>query len=160
MNPSRIAAGLSLAAMIMLATETSAQTIPSRNISLEAAKKVVAEAVKYAKANNAPGGAIAIVDNGGNLIYLERLDGTFAASAEVSIKKANTAALFKAPSAKLENSINGGRQALITVGHTFLQGGIPIQLDGQVIGAIGVSGAASAQQDEEIAIAGSKAKID
>ena len=48
MNPSRIAAGLSLAAMIMLATETSAQTIPSRNISLEAAKKVVAEAVKYA----------------------------------------------------------------------------------------------------------------
>ena len=160
MNPSRIAAGLSLAAMIMLATETRAQTIPSRNISLEAAKKVVAEAVKYAKANNAPGGAIAIVDNGGNLIYLERLDGTFAASAEVSIKKANTAALFKAPSAKLENSINGGRQALITVGHTFLQGGIPIQLDGQVIGAIGVSGAASAQQDEEIAIAGSKAKID
>ena len=83
MNPSRIAAGLSLAAMIMLATETSAQTIPSRNISLEAAKKVVAEAVKYAKANNAPGGAIAIVDNGGNLIYLERLDGTFAASAGV-----------------------------------------------------------------------------
>jgi glc operon protein GlcG len=68
--------------------------------------------------------------------------------------------LFKVPSAKLENSINGGRQALITVGHTFLQGGIPIMYNGQVIGAIGVSGAASAQQDEDIAIAGSKAKID
>ena len=66
----------------------------------------------------------------------------------------------KQPSVKLENSINGGRQALITVGHTFLQGGIPIIVDGQVIGAIGVSGAASAQQDEEIAIAGSKVKID
>lgn len=136
------------------------QLLPSKNISLEAAKKVVAEAVKYAKANNAPGGAIAVVDNGGNLVYLERLDGTFAAASEVSIKKANTAALFKAPSAKLENSINGGRQALITVGHTFLQGGIPIVVDGQVVGAIGVSGASSAHQDEEIAMAGAKAKLD
>jgi glc operon protein GlcG len=144
---------------MMAASQASAQTIATRNISLEAAKAVVFEAVKYARANNAPGGAIAVVDNGGNLVYLERLDGTFPAAAEVSIKKANTAALFKAPSAKLENSINGGRQALITVGHTFLQGGIPIIVDGQVIGAIGVSGAASAQQDEEIAIAGSKAAI-
>jgi glc operon protein GlcG len=160
MITNKIAATLAITAMILMASQTKAQTIDARNISLEGAKKVVAEAVKYAKANNAPGGAIAVVDNGGNLVYLERLDGTFAASAEVSVKKANTAALFKAPSAKLENSINGGRQALITVGHTFLQGGIPIVLGGQVIGAIGVSGASSAQQDEEIAIAGSKAKID
>lgn len=156
----KIAFVLSFTALAMLATESKAQLIASKTISLEAAKTVVTEAVKYAKANDAPGGAIAVVDNGGNLIYLERLDGTFPAAAEVSIKKANTAALFKVPSAKLENSINGGRQALITVGHTFLQGGIPIIVDGQVVGAIGVSGAASAQQDEEIAIAGSKAKID
>jgi glc operon protein GlcG len=148
-----------LAALIANAFVLNAQVIVSKNISLEAAKKVVSEAVKFAKANNAPGGAIAVVDNGGNLVYLERLNGTFAASSEVSIKKANTAALFKVPSAKLETSINNGRQALITVGHTFLQGGIPIMVDGQVIGAIGVSGASSAQQDEEIAIAGSKAKI-
>lgn len=149
-----------LTALILFsAVAAKAQTLVSKNISLEAAKKVVAEAVLYAKANNAPGGAIAVVDNGGNLVYLERLDGTFAAAAEVSIKKANTAAIFKAPSVKLETAINSGRQALITVGHTFLQGGIPIIVDGQVIGAIGVSGASSAQQDEEIAIAGSKAKI-
>lgn len=160
MKAKQITALLSFTAMVLMAQVTNAQTISTKNISLEAAKKVVTEAVKYAKANNAPGGAIAVVDNGGNLVYLERLDGTFPASSEVSIKKANTAALFKAPSAKLENSINGGRQALITVGHTFLQGGIPIIVDGQVVGAIGVSGAASAQQDEEIAIAGSKAKID
>lgn len=159
MKATQIAAILSFSAMVMMATEATAQTIVSKNISLEAAKNVVTEAVKYAKANNAPGGAIAVVDNTGSLVYLERLDGTFPAAAEVSIKKANTAALFKAPSAKLENAINGGRQALITVGHTFLQGGIPIILDGQVIGAIGVSGASSAQQDEEIAIAGSKANI-
>jgi glc operon protein GlcG len=155
----KIAASLSIASMIMTATAM-AQVADQKNITLEAAKKVVTEAVKYARANHAPGGSIAVVDNGGSLVYLERMDGTFAASSEVSIKKANTAALFKAPSVKLENSINGGRQALITVGHTFLQGGIPIVYNGQVIGAIGVSGAASAQQDEEIAIAGSKAKID
>lgn len=159
MQPSKISAILSFTAMIMMATYTHAQVITTKTISLEAAKKVVAEAVKFARANNAPGGAIAVVDNGGNLIYLERLDGTFAAASEVAIKKANTAATFKAPSSKLENSINGGRQALITVGHTFLQGGIPIIVDGQVVGAIGVSGSASAQQDEDMAIAGSKINL-
>jgi glc operon protein GlcG len=159
MKSSKLAAILTVSALIIGAT-LNAQVADQKNITLEAAKKVVGEAVKYAKANHAPGGSIAVVDNGGNLVYLERLDGTFAASSEVSIKKANTAALFRASSAKLENSINSGRQALITVGHTFLQGGIPIMYNGQVIGAIGVSGAASAQQDEEIAIAGSKAKLD
>ena len=159
MNQLKWRAIISFAAMVMIATTANAQVLSIKTISLEAAKKIVTESVKYAKANNAPGGAIAVVDNGGNLVYLERLDGTFAASAEVAIKKANTAALFKAPSSKLENSINGGRQALITVGHTFLQGGIPIMVDGQVVGAIGVSGSASAQQDEEMALAGSKINI-
>ncbi len=138
----------------------SAQVLVQKNLSLDAAKKIAADAITYAKTVNAPGGSIAVTDAGGNLIYLEKLDGTFAAAAEVSIKKANTAATFKAPSSKLENSINGGRQALITVGHTFLQGGIPIIYEGQVVGAIGVSGSASAQQDEDIANAGAKAKID
>ena len=146
--------------MVSFSTMLCAQVLSTKTISLEAARKVVGEAVKYAKANNAPGGAIAVVDAGGNLVYLERLDGTFPAAAEVATKKANTAAIFKAPSSKLENSINGGRQALITVGHTFLQGGIPIIVNGQVIGAIGVSGSASAQQDEDMAIAGSKVKIE
>lgn len=148
-----------LMATIAIATVCPAQVINTKTISLEAAKKVVAEAVKYAKANNAPGGAIAVVDAGGNLVYLERLDNTFPAAAEVATKKANTAATFKAPSSKLENSINGGRQALITVGHTFLQGGIPLIVDGQVIGAVGVSGSASAQQDEDMANAGAKANL-
>ncbi len=136
-----------------------AQILTQKNITLEAAKKVVAEAMIYAKANNAPGGAIAVVDNSGYLVYLEKLDRTFAAASEVAIKKATTAAIFKAPSSKLENAINGGRQALITVGHTFLQGGIPIIYEGQVIGAIGVSGSASAQQDEDMANAGAKVKL-
>ena len=139
---------------IAIASACSSQVLNTKSISLEAAKKVVAEAVKFAKANNAPGAAIAIVDAGG-----ERLDNTFPAAAEVAIKKANTAAIFKAPTSKLENSINGGRQALITVGHTFLQGGIPIIVDGQVIGAVGVNGSASAQQDEDMANAGAKIQL-
>jgi len=151
---------LLLIAAVIFSIPTQAQVLSTKNISLDAAKKIVADAVAYARANNAPGGAIAVVDAGGSLVYLERLDNTFAAASEVATKKANTAALFKAPSSKLENSINGGRQALITVGHTFLQGGIPIIYQGQVIGAIGVSGSASAQQDEDMANAGAKAKID
>lgn len=150
---------LLLIASLIFSVPAKAQLITQKNLSLDAAKKIVTAAVQYAKEKAAPGGAIAVVDNGGNLIYLERLDGTFAAAAEVAIKKANTSALFKAPSAKLENAINGGRQALITVGHTFLQGGVPVIVEGQVVGAIGVSGSASAQQDEDIALAGSKAAI-
>lgn len=159
MKPGKIAATLTVMAMIIGATTTKAQVITQKNITLEAAKKVAADAVAYAKANNAPGGSIAIVDNGGNLLYLERLDNSFAASADVAIQKAKTAAQFKAPSKKLEDAINNGRNALITVGRTFLQGGIPILYDGEIIGAIGVSGASSAAQDEEIAIAGSKTKL-
>ena len=150
---------LLLIAISILSLPAKSQVIITKNISLDAAKKVVAEAVAFAKLNNAPGGAIAITDAGGNLVYLERLDNTFAAASEVATKKANTAALFKAPSSKLENAINGGRQALITVGHTFLQGGVPIIYQGTIIGAIGVSGSASAQQDEDIANAGVKAAI-
>jgi glc operon protein GlcG len=159
MKPGKIAATLTIIAMIIGAKAARAQVMSQKNISLEAAKKIAMDAVAYAKANNAPGGSIAIVDNGGNLLYLERLDNTFAASADVAIQKAKTAAQFKAPSKKLEDAVNNGRNALITVGRTFLQGGIPIMYDGEIIGAIGVSGTASAAQDEEIAIAGSKTKL-
>ena len=159
MNTIKIAATFAMMSMIIGATTAKSQVISQKNISLEAAKKVAADAVAFAKTSNAPGGSIAIVDNGGNLVYLERLDNSFSASAEVAIQKAKTAAQFKVPSKKLEEAINNGRNALITVGKTFLQGGIPIMYDGEMIGAIGVSGAASAAQDEEIAIAGSKTKL-
>jgi len=132
---------LSFIALFFITVSLRAQVLQTRDMSLDAAKKIVTEAVKYAHSVNAPGGAIAVVDAGGALVYLERLDNTFAAAAEVSIKKANTSAAFKAPSSKLETSINGGRQALITVGHTFLQGGVPILFDGQVIGAGWAGGA-------------------
>ena len=134
-----------------------AQTVEKTALTIDGAKKVIAGAVAYAKKNNAPGGAIAVVDEGGNLVALERLDGTFAAAANISIGKARTAALFKRPTKMFEDTIKNGRTTLLALPDEYftpLQGGIPIMINGQIVGAVGVSGAASAQQDEEMAIAG------
>jgi glc operon protein GlcG len=141
-----------------LAVVAQAQTIEKKSLDLGGAKKAIAAAVDYAKKNNAPGGVIAVVDEGGNLMALERLDGTFAMGATISVGKARTAVLFKKPTRFFEELINKGRTAMTAVdGFTPLIGGIPITVDGQVVGGIGVSGAASATQDEELAIAGANA---
>jgi glc operon protein GlcG len=135
-----------------------AQTSQRKGLTLDGAKKVITAAVAEAKSKNAPGAAIAVVDDGGNLIAAERLDNTFAAGANISIGKARTAALFKRPTKAFEEIINKGRTAMATLpDFTPLQGGVPIMIDGQIVGAIGVSGAASAQQDEDLAIAGANA---
>jgi glc operon protein GlcG len=135
-----------------------AQTVEKKSLNLDGAKKAIAAAVDYAQKNNAPGGVIAIVDEGGNLMALERLDGTFAMGATISIGKARTAVLFKKPTRFFEELINKGRTAMTAVdGFTPLIGGIPIVIDGQVVGGIGVSGAANANQDEEVALAGAAA---
>ncbi len=145
--------------MLVTAIQIQAQVVETYELTLEGAKEIMAKATEYAKANNAPGGAIAIVDAGGNLILLERLNGTFPIAAEVSHGKARTAALFKMPSKNLEDNILKGRTSLITVGENMLRGGVPIIYKGKVIGGIGVSGAASADQDAEIAQAGVGAKF-
>ena len=134
-----------------------AQTVEKKSLTIDGAKKVIAGAVAYAKKNNAPGGVIAVVDDGGNLMALERLDGTFAAGANISIGKARTAVLFKRPTKAFEDIIKNGRTAMVALPDAFftpLQGGVPITVAGQIVGGVGVSGAASAQQDEELAIAG------
>jgi glc operon protein GlcG len=137
---------------------TTAQTVTDKKtLTIEGAKKVIAAAVAYAKKNNAPGGVIAVVDDGGNLMALERLDGTFAAGATISIGKARTAVLFRRPTKVFEDIIKNGRTAMVALPDnlfTPLQGGIPIVIDGQIVGGVGVSGASNAQQDEELAIAG------
>ena len=137
-----------------------AQVGETHTLTLSAAKKIMKGATDYAKANNAPGGAIAVVDAGGHVILVERLDNTFPIASEVSIGKAKTSAGFKFESKKLEDGILGGRNSLITVGHNMLRGGIPIMYKGQVIGAIGVSGSASADQDVDMAKAGAAVKFD
>src|SRR5439155_10012845 len=112
----------------------------------------------------APGGVIAVVDDGGNLMALERLDGTFSAGANISIGKARTAVMFKKPTRFFEELINSngkGRTVMAALNDfTPLIGGIPIIVDDQIIGGVGVSGAASAQQDEELALAGAAAAKD
>ena len=129
-----------------------------KSLNLDGAKKAIGAAVEYAKKSNAPGGVIAVVDEGGNLMALERLDGTFAMGATISIGKARTAVLFKKPTRFFEELINKGRTAMTAVdGFTPLIGGIPVIIDGQVVGGVGVSGAASANQDEELALAGANA---
>lgn len=149
---------LGIATVLAFSSAGAAQTIEKKGLTLDGAKKVIAAAVAEAKSKNAPGGAIAVVDEGGNLVALERLDNTFAAGANISIGKARTAVLFKRPTKFFEDAINKGRIAMTTLDDfTPLQGGIPLVVDGQVIGAVGVSGAASAQQDEELAIAGANA---
>lgn len=141
-----------------LGSTAHAQTVQKKSLTLEGARKVIAAAVAEARSKNAPGGAIAVVDEGGNLVAVERLDNTFAAGTNISIGKARTAALFKRPTKFFEDVINKGRTAMATLNDfTPLQGGIPIIVDGQTIGAVGVSGAASAQQDEELAMAGANA---
>jgi uncharacterized protein GlcG (DUF336 family) len=153
--------GLRIVAVLVLTTLASpvrAQVTEKKGLTLEGAKRAIAAAVAEAKQKNAPGGVIAVVDEGGNLMALERLDGTFAAGANISIEKARTAALFKKPTKFFEDVINKGRTAMTALSDfTPLQGGIPILIGDQLIGAIGVSGAASAQQDEELAIAGANA---
>ncbi|HET6977931.1 MAG TPA: heme-binding protein [Pyrinomonadaceae bacterium] len=134
-----------------------AQLVERKTLSIDGAHKVIAGAVAYAKKVNAPGGVIAVVDDGGNLMALERLDGTFAAGANISIGKARTAVLFKRPTKTFEDIIKNGRTAMVALPDAYftpLQGGIPITIDGQIVGGVGVSGAASAQQDEELALAG------
>ncbi len=141
--------------MILSAFIANAQITEKKSLTLEGARQVIAAAKDYAKKNNAPGGVIAVVDEGGNLVALERLDGTFSAGANISIGKAKTAVMFKRPTKFFEDVIKNGRTAMVALpDFTPLQGGVPITVDGQVVGGVGVSGAASAQQDEELAIAG------
>jgi glc operon protein GlcG len=149
---------LMAAALVGVTTTTQAQIIEKESLNLDGAKKAIAAAVDYAKKNNAPGGVIAVVDEGGNLMALERLDGTFAMGATISVGKARTAVLFKKPTRFFEELINKGRTAMTAVdGFTPLIGGVPITVDNQVVGGIGVSGAASADQDEQLALAGASA---
>jgi glc operon protein GlcG len=139
-------------------TPGQAQVVEKKALTLEGARQIIATAIGEARRVKAPGGVIAVVDDGGNLMALERLDGTFAAGAGISIGKARTAAIFKRPTRAFEDIIKNGRTAMVALpDFTPLQGGVPIIVGDEVVGGIGVSGAASAQQDEDLALAGAAA---
>lgn len=145
-----------LLALALAPRAAQAQVTSKKTLTLEGARQAIAAGVAEAKKVGATG-AFAVVDDGGNLMAVERLDGTFPAGANISIGKARTAALFKKPTRVFEEIIAKGRTAMLAVDFTPLQGGVPIVVEGQVVGAIGVSGAASAQQDEDLALIGAAA---
>jgi glc operon protein GlcG len=149
------------AIVAIVATLVTAQTVEKKTLTLKGAESVIAAAKAEAQKIQAPGGVIAVVDDGGNLMALERLDGTFSAGANISIGKARTAVMFKKPTRFFEELINssGKGRTVMTALENFtpLIGGIPVTVDGQIVGGVGVSGAASADQDEKLAIAGANA---
>ena len=132
----------------------STSPIANGSLTLAGAEQVLLAATRKAAAG-AGTGSIAVVDAGGHLLMLHRLDGTFPASAHVAEGKARTAAVFRKATREFEHAINSGRIAMAAMeGWTPLQGGVPIIIEGVCVGGVGVSGASSAQQDDEIAQAG------
>ncbi len=122
-------------------------------VDLELAKKLAAGALVEADRNNWRV-AIAIVDTHGFLKYYEMMDDTQTASATVAIDKARTAAMFRRPTKLFEEAISGGRTALLGMhGAIPIEGGLPILVNGKVVGGIGVSGLTS-PQDAQVAQAG------
>jgi glc operon protein GlcG len=98
---------------------------------------------------------IAVVDDGGHAIVLSRQDGTQWSSVETAVEKARAAVAWKRPTRVLEEMVNNGRTAFLSIaqGMGILQGGVPIEVEGQIVGAVGVSGV-KASDDELIALAG------
>ncbi len=151
-----VGAMIAAAEMLAMVSVAQAQLADKKVLTLEAAKKAAAAAEAEAKKQGARV-VIVVVDDGGHILLLERLDDTQVASVEVGIGKARTAAIFRRPSKVFEDQIKNGRvAALALAGATPLQGGIPITVDGKVIGAIGVSGE-TPQQDEDLAKVGAAA---
>ncbi len=145
------------AALLIPGTAARGQWVERKTLTLDGAQRAIGAIVAEA-ARRKTTGAIAVVDAGGNLVAVERLDGTFAASGPISIGKARTAALFQKPTSFFEDVINKGRTAMTTVeDFTPLRGGVPIQVEGAILGAVGVSGAASAAEDDELAAIGAAA---
>jgi len=124
-------------------------------ISLESAKKAAAAAFAEARKNNW-NMAIAVVDGGGDLIYFEKMDATQTGSVNVALAKARSSAMFKRPTKVFQDAVAGGGAGLRILGlegAVPVDGGLPIIMDGKMVGAIGVSGAAG-DQDAMCAKAG------
>jgi len=124
-----------------------------KTLNLAAAKRIAAAAEKVA-AKNGWDMFIAIVDDGGNLMYLERMDDAQLGSLDVSIQKARSALLFKRPTKVMEDAVTAGRIVVMTLPNALpVEGGLPLLADGKIVGAIGVSGA-TAPEDGIVAKAG------
>jgi uncharacterized protein GlcG (DUF336 family) len=139
--------------LALLAGSAHAQLATKKAITLAAAKRMAAAAEAEAT-KNSWNVVIAVVDDGGHLVYLQRMDGTQTGSIDVAIGKARTAMAFKRPT-KVFDELAKTRPSIVSIGTdaVLLEGGVPIVVDGQAVGAMGVSGVTS-QQDAQIAEAG------
>ena len=148
----RTALGI-LVALTLAVGAWAANLADKKSMTLDVARQIAAAAEKTAAANKWTM-VIAILDDGGNLVYLARMDDTQLGSIEVAVDKARSAVKFKRPTKAFEDAVVGGRNALLKLtGGMPIEGGIPLTVDGKIIGAIGVSGMSS-QQDGVAAQAG------
>lgn len=142
--------------LMLSASVFAAQPATRQVLTLEIAKQVAAAAAAEAAANKWTV-VIAVVDEGGHLMYLERTDETQIGSIVVAQEKARTAVAFKRPTKAFEDAVAGGRNVILSLPSALaVEGGIPLTLNGRVAGAIGVSGVTS-QQDGQVARAGADA---
>jgi glc operon protein GlcG len=152
----RHAAGYVVTLLSLAISLSAAQPATRQVLTLEIAKQIAAAASAEATANKWTV-VIAILDEGGNLMYLERADDTQIGSIQVAQEKARSAVAFKRPTKVFEDAVAGGRTAILKLpGAMPVEGGLPLMLNGRVAGAIGVSGVTS-QQDGQIAKAGADA---
>ncbi len=123
----------------VLCSSVGAQTLNVMALDQAGALTVLQAAKQSAQQRNAPS-AIAVVDPAGDLLAFQRMDGVRPASADLAIEKARTAARLQRPTEEIEDSINQGRTAFVTAGIVALRGGMPIRVNGEVVGAVGVAG--------------------
>jgi glc operon protein GlcG len=144
---------IALAVFAALSVNANAQLADKKVLTLEAAKKIAVAAEAEARKNNW-NVVIAVVDDGGHLVYLQRIDGTQTGSIDVAIGKARTSAAFKRPT-KVFDDLAKTRPSITSISPdaVLLEGGVPVMVGGQLVGAVGVSGVTS-QQDAQIAEAG------
>jgi glc operon protein GlcG len=130
-----------------------AQTLSIMTLDQAGAQTVLQAAKESAQQRNAPS-AIAVVDPAGDLLAFQRMDGVRPASADLAIEKARTAARLQRPTAEIEDNINQGRTAFVTADIMALRGGMPIRVNGKIVGAVGIAGLS---KDTDTAIANTAA---
>ena len=145
----QLALNISLLSLMLLGFAQSPQLATKQTLTLETAKVLSAAAEGAAEANGWTV-AVAIVDDGGHLVHFVKRDGTQYASVEIALRKAQTAIGFKRPSGIFGEIIADGGTAILGLDVLPLQGGLPIEVDGQIVGAIGVSGV---QSSEDVQVA-------
>ena len=149
--------GTLLIGLLAVTAQPAAQSaLPTRKtLTLEAAQRIAAAAEAEARRQNWAV-AVAVVDDAGHLVVFHRMDGAKLVATDIAIRKARTAVFFQQPTKALEEEVSGGRTALLPIdGFMPLEGGVPLLVDGVMVGAVGVSGV-TGSQDAQCAAAGAR----